>query len=165
MGAKPRAERTVRAYRAEDRPAVVAMLVGRDPWQRLGYAAADWERLLAVPLAGREGWVIERGGQPAGFALLRLGFLLGDYLELFVIAAAAEGAGLGRELLAVVEQAAFARSANLFVCVSDFNTAARRFYEHLGYREVGLLPDLLVAGSAERLLRKTTGPARARGRL
>jgi [ribosomal protein S18]-alanine N-acetyltransferase len=162
MDAKPSGERTIRAYRAEDRQAVVAMLVGRDPWQRLGYAAADWERLLAVPLAGREGWVIERSAQPAGFALLRVGFLLGDYLELFVVAADDEGTGLGRELLEAVEQAVFARSRNLFVCVSDFNTAARRFYEHLGYQDVGLLPDLLVAGSAERLLRKTTGPARAR---
>ncbi len=85
MAAAGEGERSVRAYRAEDLVAVTAMLVDRDPWRRLGYMAGDWERLLTVPLAGREGWVIERSGTPAGFALLRLGFLVGDYLELFAI--------------------------------------------------------------------------------
>jgi ribosomal protein S18 acetylase RimI-like enzyme len=162
MGATPESERGVRPYRAEDRDAVTAMLVDRDPWRRLGYAATDWERLLTVPLAGREGWVVERSGAPAGFALVRLGFLLGEYLELFVIAGNAARSGLGRELLIAVERAVFARSRNLFVCVSDFNTAARRFYASEGYQDVGGLSDLLIAGSTERLLRKTTGPARAR---
>jgi [ribosomal protein S18]-alanine N-acetyltransferase len=162
MAATLEGERRVRAYRAEDRGAVTAMLVDRDPWRRLGYAAADWDRLLTIPLAGREGWVIERNGVPAGFALVRRGFLLGDYLELFVIAGNAARSGLDRKLLIAVERAVFARSRNLFVCVSDFNTGARRFYESQEYQDVGGLSDLLIAGSTERLLRKTTGPARAR---
>jgi ribosomal protein S18 acetylase RimI-like enzyme len=162
MAATAEGERRVRAYHAEDFGAVVAMLVDRDPWRRLGYAVADWQGLLTVPLAGREGWVIERSGAPAGFALVRLGFLLGDYLELFVIARNAARSGLGRELLIAVERAVFARARNLFVCVSDFNTAARDFYESQGYQDVGGLSDLLIAGSTERLLRKTVGPARAR---
>jgi ribosomal protein S18 acetylase RimI-like enzyme len=162
MAAAAESERNVRTYRAEDLPAVTAMLVDRDPWRRLGYTAGDWERLLAVPLAGREGWVIERSGTPAGFALLRLGFLVGDYLELFAIAGDSARSGLGRELLTAVEHTVFARGRNLFVCVSHFNTAARRFYESQGYEDVGGLRDLLIAGSTERLLRKTTGPARAR---
>jgi len=63
MAAAAESERNVRTYRAEDLAAVTAMLVDRDPWRRLGYTAGDWERLLAVPLAGREGWVIERSGR------------------------------------------------------------------------------------------------------
>ena len=39
----------VRAYAAQDRAAVVAMLTGRDPWQRLGYTADDWQPLLTPP--------------------------------------------------------------------------------------------------------------------
>src|SRR5262245_6254586 len=137
MAATTEGDRRVRAYHAEDFRAVVAMLVDRDPWRRLGYAAADWQRLLTVPLAGREGWVIERSCEPAGFALVRLGFLLGDYIELFVIARNAARSGLGRELLIAVERAVFARARNLFVCVSDFNTAARDFYDSQGYQDVG----------------------------
>ena len=145
----------VRAYAAQDRAAVVAMLTGRDPWQRLGYTADDWQRLLMPPLRDREGWVLEHAGQPAGIAIVRLQFLRGDYLELFAIAPGAEHRGLGRALLAEVERRVFARTGNLFVCVSDFNHPARRVYARNGYQQVGVLADLIVPGSAELLLRKT----------
>jgi len=54
----------------------------------------------------------------------------------------------------------FARATNLFACVSDFNTEARRFYGKNGYQEIGPIPNFLIPGSAEILMRKTTGPAR-----
>src|ERR1051326_1789207 len=145
----------VRAYAAQDRAAVVAMLTGRDPWQRLGYTADDWRRLRTPPLRDREGWVLEHACQPAGIAIVRLQFLRGDYLELFAIAPGAEHRGLGRALLTEVERRVFARTRNLFVCVSDFNHPARRFYARNGYQQVGVLADLIVPGSAELLLRKT----------
>ena len=87
--------------------------------------------------------------------LVRLQFLVGDYLELFAIAARAEHSGLGRALLAEVERHVFARTRNLFVCVSDFNHPARRFYARNGYQQVGAIGDLIITGSAELLLRKT----------
>jgi hypothetical protein len=58
-----------------------------------------------------------------------------------------------------LEELVFARGKNLFVCVSDFNHDARRFYQRHKYHEVGAIPNLLIAGSAEILLRKTIGPA------
>jgi ribosomal protein S18 acetylase RimI-like enzyme len=73
----------------------------------------------------------------------------------------ARGKGLGKRLLTRVESAAFSREKNLFACVSDFNAQARHFYEKQGYQEVGPLPNLLIPGSAEILLRKTIGPVRA----
>lgn len=155
-----RAEPRIRALRAADRPALVALLAGSDPWLRLGYTAADWRRLLAGPLQGREAWVIDDGG-PRGVALVRTPFLAGDYLELLAVAADSRGRGLGARLLAHVERIVFARATNLFVCVSDFNRPARRFYRSQGYGRVARLDDLLIAGSAEILLRKTTGPQRS----
>ena len=97
----------------------------------------------------------------AGLALLRQRFLLGDYLELLAIAPWAQGKGLGGTFLAYLENVVFARAKNLFACVSDFNQGARRFYERHGYREIGPIPNFLIQGSAEILLRKTTGTARA----
>jgi ribosomal protein S18 acetylase RimI-like enzyme len=63
-------------------------------------------------------------------------------------------------LLAHVETLVFARVNNLFACVSDFNDQGRRFYKKQGYQEIGPMPNFLVSGSAEILLRKTIGPAR-----
>jgi ribosomal protein S18 acetylase RimI-like enzyme len=91
---------------------------------------------------------------------VRQKFLLGDYLELFAVADWTRGKGLGKRLLEYVESVVFARARNLFACVSDFNTQARAFYQKHGYQEIGPLPNLLIPGSAEILLRKTTGPAR-----
>jgi ribosomal protein S18 acetylase RimI-like enzyme len=149
----------IRPFTAADSPAVIAFL-DSDPWRRLGYGVADWNRLLAIPLEGREGLVLVADGAVAGLALVRRNFLAGDYLELFAVAAAVRGRGLGAVLLAHLESMVFARARNFFVCVSDFNEGARRFYASHGYAHVGTLPDLLVGGSAELLLRKSVGPVR-----
>ena len=150
----------VRPYKSKDRAAIVAMLAGSEPWKKLGYTDADWKRLFDPLPAGREGFVIESGGIVAGFALLRQKFLMGDYLELLVVAPAARNNGLGGALLRHIEGLVFARAKNLFACVSDFNAGARKFYQENGYREIGPMPNFLIPGSAEILLRKTSGPAR-----
>ena len=155
-----RAEPHIRPLRAADRAALVDLLASSDPWLRLGYTAADWRRLLGSPLDGREVWVVEGGGRARGLAVVRKSVLAGDYLELLAVAADARGRGLGALLLAHVERVVFARARNLFVCVSDFNRAARRFYRRQGYEVVGRLAALLVADSAEILLRKSVGPQR-----
>jgi ribosomal protein S18 acetylase RimI-like enzyme len=154
------AEPEVRPYRSEDRTAVIDMLADSDPWKRLGYTARHWERLFDPFPSGREGYVIDVAKDVAGLALLRRHFLFGDYLELLAIAPARQRQGLGGTLLAHVERIVFSRSTNLFACVSDFNAAARDFYRRHGFREVGPIHDLLMPGSSEILLRKTTGPAR-----
>lgn len=151
---------TIRSYESTDRNAVVAMLTASDPWTTLGYTDADWKKLFDPLPAGREGYVIESGGAVAGFALLRQKFLMGDYLELLVIAPSVRGKGLGRLLLAHLEGLVFARANNLFACVSDFNKEARAFYTKNGYQELGPMPNFLIPGSSEILLRKTSGPAR-----
>jgi GNAT superfamily N-acetyltransferase len=154
----------MRAYRPEDREPVVRLLTGSDPWRKLGYGDEDWSRLFRTDgiVEGREGYVLEADGAVAGVALLRPKFLMGDYLELLAIAPAARSKGYGALLLAQIEAVTFARSKNLFACVSDFNDGARRFYGRQGYREIGPMPNLLIPGSAELLLRKTSGPARTR---
>ena len=153
----------VRPYKPEDRAAIVAMLAASEPWKTLGYTETDWKKLFDPLPQRREGYVIEAGGSQAGFALLRPKFLMGDYLELLVVVPAARGKGHGRALLQHLETLVFARAKNLFACVSDFNTEARAFYRNQGYQEIGPMPNFLIPGSAEILLRKTSGPVRSRG--
>ena len=151
---------TIRAMEPEDRSAVVALLQDSDPWKQLGYRAGDWDLYFAPIPQGRDSYVAGLEGRVAAIAVVRQKFLLGDYLELFAVADWTRGKGLGKRLLEHVESVVFARASNLFACVSDFNTQARAFYQKLGYQEIGPLPNLLIPGSAEILLRKTTGPAR-----
>lgn len=147
---------------AEDRAEVIELLADSDPWKRLGYQASDWDSYFAPLPQGRDSYVVDQGDRVAGIAVLRQKFLLGDYVELLGVANWARGAGLGGLLLTHVEAAVFERAKNLFVCVSDFNDHARRFYQKQGYQEIGPLPNFLVSGSSEILLRKTSGPARGK---
>ena len=150
----------VRLMMAEDRATVIELLADSDPWKRLGYQASDWDSYFVPLPQGRDSYVVNQNGRVAGIAVVRQKFLLGDYLELFGVADWARGKGLGGRLLAYLEAAVFARTKNLFVCVSDFNDQGRKFYEMQGYQEIGPMPNLLISGSAEILLRKTSGPAR-----
>jgi len=150
----------VREFAPHDRPALTQILLASEPWITLGYGAKDWERLFSAIPASREGYVIESGGMANGIAVLRTRVFLGDYLELLAVAPEKRGQGMGAALLAHVEGVAFARAKNLFVCVSDFNDGACRFYEHHGYQLIGPIPDLVVTGRSELLMRKTIGPVR-----
>ncbi|MGH7164529.1 MAG: GNAT family N-acetyltransferase, partial [Nitrospiraceae bacterium] len=144
-----RSPRIIRPYDEGDREAAVRMLADSDPWKTLGYTETDLDSLFDTMPQGREAIVIEHHGSVAGLALLRQRFLMGDYLELLVIAPTARGKGLGRALLTYLEGLVFARAKNLFVCVSDFNKEARRFYQKHGYQEIGPMPNFLIPGSAE----------------
>jgi ribosomal-protein-alanine N-acetyltransferase len=150
----------MRSMTADDRAAVIELLAGSDPWKQLGYQTTDWDSYFTPLPPGRDSYVVEQDSRVAGIAIIRQKFLLGDYLELFGVADRARGTGLGGRLLAHVETLVFARVNNLFACVSDFNDQGRRFYKKQGYQEIGPMPNFLVSGSAEILLRKTIGPAR-----
>ena len=150
----------VRPMTAEDRAAVIELLTDSDPWKRLGYQGKDWDSYFTPLPQGRDSYIVDQNGRVTGIAVVRQKFLLGDYLELFGVADLARGKGLGGRLLAHVEAVVFARGKNLFACVSDFNDQGRNFYAKLGYQEIGPMPNLLISGSAEILLRKTSGPAR-----
>ena len=150
----------IRDMQPDDRDTIVQLLAESDPWKRLGYTKEDWNRIFCPTPQGRDSYVIELDGRVAGIAIVKQKFLLGDYLELLGIASWARGKGLGARLLGHVERLVFGRTKNLFACVSDFNSAAREFYMKLGYQEIGPMPNFLIPGSAEILLRKTSGPAR-----
>jgi [ribosomal protein S18]-alanine N-acetyltransferase len=151
----------IRDMQPDDREAVVQLLGESDPWTTLGYTKDDWSRIFSPIPQGRESFVIELDGRVAGIAIVKPQFLLGDYLELLGIAPWARGRRLGATMLQEIEALVFGRTKNLFACVSDFNGPARAFYKKQGYQEIGPMPNFLIPGSAELLLRKTAGPARS----
>ena len=151
---------SIRLMRPDDRDTVIALLGDSDPWKTLGFDQEDWGRIFCPTPQGRDSFVGEIEGQIAAIAIVRQKFLLGDYLELLGVAGWARGKGMGTQLLRHIESLVFARTKNLFACVSDFNKGARDFYKKQGYQEIGPMPNFLIPGTAEILLRKTIGPTR-----
>lgn len=91
-------------------------------------------------------WTRRRPPQCAGLAWYAPAgtFLLGGYLKLLAVAEPFQRKGVGRALLGEVERRVAARSDRLFLLVSDFNHAAARFYEALGYVRAGRLEKLVL---------------------
>jgi len=130
------------------------LVLSNEPWITLGYGEAEVQGI--VRSAASDHLLVARAGDRViGFALSTAGMLLGEYLKLLVVDAACQQQGIGRRLMEELERRAFRQWPNVYLCVSDFNTAARQFYRHIGYEDVGALRDLLVAGKSEILMRKT----------
>ncbi len=139
-----------------EREACARLMIASEPWVTLG---RDFETALAlVSDPTREAYWIEHAGAWAGFLLLYLQGPFRGYIQTICLAPELQGLGLGSAVLRWAEDRIFRESPNVFLCVSDFNTGALRLYRRLGYDLIGALPDFLIAGSAELLLRKSRGP-------
>ena len=129
-----------------------------DPWRTLGIGFELSEKILANP--ARERYLARVDGKAAGFLILNMAGGFTGYVQLLGVAPEYRGKGVGRALLEFAERRIFRTTPNVFICVSDFNSAARAFYAKLGYEPVGELKDYVVRGHAEILLRKSIAPLR-----
>ena len=134
------------------------VMVASEPWITLH---RTYEHALAiVNNPTREVYVANGGGKLRGFVILCMQGAFIGYVQTICIAPDCRRRGLGSRLLAFAERRILRDSPNVFMCVSSFNTEARRLYERLGYEVVGELAAYLVPEHSEILLRKTIGPWR-----
>lgn len=136
MGVRSR-EATLRAIRAGDAEALARLHAQSF---RIGWDAAEFERLIANRLTRGLVATDGPGGAPVGFILLS-----GVAPEMEILSVAVEGrrrgAGLGRRLV----EAAFGALAaegyrTVFLEVEDGNAAALKLYARTGFREIGRRP-------------------------
>lgn len=134
-------------------------MAASDPWLKLGLRKEHCVRTFSVPF--RETWAAREGKAMAGFVVITMYGTFRGYIQVLFVAPRYRGGGLGQELMRFAEGKIFARSPNVFLCVSSFNKGALRFYRRLGYKRVGLITDFFEKGSDEILMRKTVGPLRS----
>ena len=127
-----------------------------EPWLSLGTGYRALFDLMRNP--ARERYVASLDNRIAGFVVINLSGSLAGYIQAICVAPGSRASGIGRLLMAHAETRIFRDTPNVFLMVSDFNAAARGFYERLGYRAIGEIPEYLVAGRSEILMRKTRGP-------
>jgi len=132
------------------------LMAGTDPWITLG---RGYEASLArIKDPSREVYLaIDEAGVAGCLILCMTGAFVG-YIQTVLVAPDRQGKGIGSQLVEFAEDRIFKESPNAFLCVSSFNTGARRLYERLGYRYIGELSDYIVRGHSELLFRKTRGP-------
>lgn len=143
----------------KDKRAAAALMAASDPWLKLGLREEHCLKTFGVPF--RETWAAREKGGIAGFVVITMYGTFRGYIQVLFVSPAWRGRGLGEELMAFAEKNIFARSPNVFLCVSSFNKDAARFYRRLGYAKAGLIKDFFEKGSDEILMRKTVGPLRS----
>jgi diamine N-acetyltransferase len=136
-----------------------ALAIGRtlariDPWATLGYCADTLARGLTATHPDLVRHLALRDGETLGLVTVRYPWLRGAYIELFAVLPQAQDQGVGEALLEHVEERYRGRTANLWLLVSGFNDRARRFYERHGFGTIGTIPDLVLPGADEILMRK-----------
>lgn len=141
-----------------DKRAAAALMAASDPWLRLGLKRDHCLKTFSVPF--RETYLAREGGDIAGLVVITMYGTFRGYIQSLFVAPAFRGRGLGEELMRFAEGRIFARSPNVFLCVSSFNKGARKFYRRLGYAQAGVIKDFFEKGSDEILMRKTLGPLR-----
>jgi ribosomal protein S18 acetylase RimI-like enzyme len=79
---------------------------------------------------------------------------MGGYLKLLAVLPPFQNQGLGRRLLAEMENVVCGHTRHVFALVSGFNSRAQRFYANNGYRQVGAIPGLVRADVTEQIYYK-----------
>jgi GNAT superfamily N-acetyltransferase len=125
-----------------------------EPWATLAYPP---EHMIAFlknddPALTRKAVFVN--GAPAGVVAIRERWLRGPYLQLLALLTPYQGQGLGAALLNWYAQQAGPHERWLWLCCSAFNTRAFAFYQRHGYEQIAVLPDQIVDGMDELLLRK-----------
>jgi len=140
----------------EQAQACAGMMAESEPWITLGRGYDASLTILTDP--SKEVYLALDGEEVAGFVVLEMEGAFTGYVKSIFVSPPYRRGGVGARLMSFAEERVFRERPNVFLCVSGFNVGARRFYERLGYEEVGKLRDYLVAGHSEILLRKTIGP-------
>lgn len=129
------------------------LMASSEPWITL-QRDIDGAR-LAVRRPGTQLFLAHRSGVPVGFILLAdYGFAGAAYVASIGVAPDIRGIGIGSQLLQWIEKRYHSRG-NVFLLVSSFNTGAQRLYFRNGYEKIGEIPDFVVAGHSELILRKS----------
>ena len=141
---------------AKERDECAEMMAASEPWITLRRHLPMARRILEDPT--RNVHIAYRHAEIVGFVVLCLVGAFPGYIQTIAVKPEERNKGIGRLLIEFAERTIHVVSPNVFMCVSSFNADARRLYERLGYTRVGELPDYIVRGHSEILLRKSLGP-------
>lgn len=148
----------IRKMQPEDINICARLMAASPLWQSYGVsefsAAHQFEQGLAhqADIA-----VAEVGEKVSGFIWYstRGAFNRSGYIKLIGVETDQRNQGVGRVLMEHAEKELFRNANDIFLLVSDFNEAAQGFYQRLGYRQVGAIPDYIISGVAELIYHKS----------
>ncbi|MBI5714281.1 MAG: GNAT family N-acetyltransferase [Chloroflexi bacterium] len=147
----------LRAIQKKDVPTLAQMMASTALWQRYNVTEDSAARRLQSGLdQGATILVAEIDQTAVGFVwyVMNGAFNRSGYIMLIGVEQSARGAGLGRALMREAETIMFEKVNDVFLLVSDFNSDAQKFYQRLGYEQVGTIQDYVINGVDELIFRQ-----------
>ncbi len=131
----------------------LAMLTAADPlFSQYGMTESTARKTFRGALKNKDASVKVAiiQGEIAGFAYFvkRASFMRSGYLRLIGVSIRFQGRGIGKRLMRAME-AEIQGPQGIFLLVTQSNRKARKFYESLGYRKVGVLCGYIRTGINE----------------
>ena len=142
----------------DDVRALAAGVAAIDPWAANRIAAEAMRERMQRPLPATFRFALRLDGRLAGYLALRHPFMRGPYVETIALFPEAQRRGYARRVVDWMAREVEGEAANIWLCVTEWNAAARAAYAAMGFVEVGPIPDLVVAGQTEIFLRKVLAP-------
>lgn len=135
-----------------DVPACAQIISDNPLWGKYGVTASSAEKMLRTALSEDATILaakLER--QVAGFVWYAAhgAWDRSGYIRIIGIAPQHQGQKIGEKLLSAAENKISKEAHEVFLLVTESNTAAQRFYQRLGYSQVGAIPDYIQAGITE----------------
>ena len=127
---------------------------GMDPWKEYGMPAEMLSSFLVREREGRHRFLITADEETAGIVVITVPWLFGPYLHFLGLLSKTQNSGVGTSVMKWFEAEANGHFRNLWICVSEFNKGAVRFYERFGYARAATLEGLVTDDRTEFLLRK-----------
>ena len=89
-------------------------------------------------------FVLDENSKIKGFIRVDFKGMLGKYplLRLIAVNSQYRNKGIGKKLLNYYEEIGFKKEEKIFLLVSDFNINAKRLYEKIGYKGIGILSEV-----------------------
>ncbi len=145
---------SISIVRDADRLWAARLMAASEPWIRLGRGYDECLK-ATQPSSGTQLFVARIEDTPCGFVLVRQHGVAGSpYIVSIAVEEERRGCGVGSQLIAHAEESSRPDERHMFLCVSSFNSSARRMYERCGYSAVGELPDYVIEGASEILMHK-----------
>lgn len=147
----------IRDIQAIDIPACASIMARNPLWERYNIT---YDSALARLNSGYENsatiLIAEIDSRVVGFVwYARKGaFNRSGYIMLIGVDLDIQSRGVGLALMHAAEQEIVKSSQDVFLLVSDFNLGAQRFYQRMGYQQIGSIDDYVVPGVTELIYRK-----------
>ncbi len=147
----------IRAIKNEDVIALARLMATTPLWQRYNVTEESAAQRLQSGLEQNATILVAEIDQtPVGFVWYAMhgAFNRSGYIMLIGVETGARSKGVGHALMCEAETIMFEKVNDVFLLVSDFNSGAQKFYQQLGYEQVGSIHNYVIEGVDELIFRK-----------